>query len=63
MYLTWIMVGKKGEVTVATIEKENSNVKAFMLPEGSLFDLKYDPSRVRVVVNKKGVVTQVPQVG
>ncbi|XWS57954.1 hypothetical protein CRYUN_Cryun09bG0217300 [Craigia yunnanensis] len=57
------LVGEKGEVAVARIEKENPNVKAFMLPEGSLFDLMYDPSRVRVVVNKKGVVTEIPQVG
>ncbi|XWS57957.1 hypothetical protein CRYUN_Cryun09bG0217900 [Craigia yunnanensis] len=57
------LVGEKGEVAVATIEKENPNVKAFMVPEGGVFDLKYDPSRVRVVVNKKGVVTVVPRVG
>ena len=57
------MVGEKGEVAVATIEKENPNVNAFMLPDDGPFDLMYNPSRVRVAVNKKGVVTAVPRVG
>ena len=38
-------------------------MNAFMLPDDGPFDLMYNPSRVRVVVNKKDVVTEVPRVG
>ncbi|XP_021282806.1 oxygen-evolving enhancer protein 2, chloroplastic-like [Herrania umbratica] len=57
------LVGEKGKVAAATIEKENPNVKAVLLLEGSPADLMFNPSRVRVVVNGKGVVTQVPRIG
>ncbi|XVF42740.1 hypothetical protein PTKIN_Ptkin01aG0388200 [Pterospermum kingtungense] len=62
--LSWPeLVGEKGKVAVKIIEKENPNVQAILLSENSPAILNFVPTRVRVVVNEKGVVTQVPKAG
>ena len=48
---------------MATIEKENPYVKAIVLLEGTPTDRMYNISRVRVFVDKRGVVTEVPRAG
>ncbi|KAK6232663.1 Proteinase inhibitor I13 [Theobroma cacao] len=57
------LVGEKGEVAAAKIEKENPNVKAVLLFEGDIADMRFDFGRVRVVVDADGIVTQVPRIG
>ncbi|XWS57958.1 hypothetical protein CRYUN_Cryun09bG0217800 [Craigia yunnanensis] len=57
------LVGEKGKVAVATIEKENPYVKAIVLLEGTPTDRMYNITRVRVFVDKKDVVTEVPRAG
>ncbi|XVF42742.1 hypothetical protein PTKIN_Ptkin01aG0388400 [Pterospermum kingtungense] len=62
--LSWPeLVGEKGKVAVKIIEKENPNVQAILLLENSPVTPNFVPTRVRVVVNGKGVVTQVPKAG
>lgn len=57
------LVGKRGEVATAKIEKENPNVNADVVPEGSSVgqDLRCD--RVWVWVNKDGIVISTPHIG
>ncbi|KAA8527723.1 hypothetical protein F0562_035408 [Nyssa sinensis] len=57
------LVGAKGETAARTIEKENHKVNAQIVLDGSsgTFDFRCD--RVRVVVDKKGIVLQVPVIG
>ncbi|EOY10341.1 hypothetical protein QUC31_010054 [Theobroma cacao] len=57
------LVGEKGDVAAAKIEKENPNVKAVVLLEGTPTDRMFDITRVRVFVNEEGMVTQVPRTG
>ncbi|AES61050.1 putative proteinase inhibitor I13, potato inhibitor I [Medicago truncatula] len=57
------LVGVEGKVAEATIQRENASVKAIIVLEGSSVtdDLRFD--RVRVWVDKEGIVTQVPTIG
>ncbi|XVF42741.1 hypothetical protein PTKIN_Ptkin01aG0388300 [Pterospermum kingtungense] len=56
------LVGEKKEVAVATIEKENPYVKVVVLPENAPMDRMYNPTRVRVWVDKNGVVLGEPSI-
>ncbi|KAM0966553.1 hypothetical protein FF1_022339 [Malus domestica] len=61
---TWPeLVGAKGKEAEATIESENRLVNAVIVKEGMFVttDFRYD--RVRVWVNKHGIVTRVPAIG
>ncbi|KAJ0621117.1 putative proteinase inhibitor I13, potato inhibitor I [Helianthus annuus] len=57
------LVGEKGEVAKAIIEKENPLVNAILISENSLTDLMFVSNRVRVVVNGEGLVTKIPIIG
>ncbi|KAF5821997.1 putative proteinase inhibitor I13, potato inhibitor I [Helianthus annuus] len=54
------LVGEKGVVAAAIIEKENPLVNAIILPENSPATLDYRTDRVRVWVNSEGVVIRTP---
>ncbi|XVF42746.1 hypothetical protein PTKIN_Ptkin01aG0388800 [Pterospermum kingtungense] len=56
------LVGEKKEVAVATIEKENPYVKVVVLPANAPTDKMYNPARVRVWVDKNGVVLGEPSI-
>ena len=53
----------QGEVAKQTIERENPNVTAEIVLEGTVVDTQFLCTRVRVWVNTDGVVTRVPQIG
>ncbi|KAK7268798.1 hypothetical protein RIF29_21507 [Crotalaria pallida] len=57
------LVGVKGTVAEATIERENPLVDAIIVPEGYsvITDARCD--RVWVWVNTDGIVKQVPHIG
>ncbi|KAM7462940.1 hypothetical protein LguiA_031061 [Lonicera macranthoides] len=57
------LCGTRGNTAVATIEKENPSVDASTVPEGSIVTTDILCTRVRVWVNRNGVVTRVPVVG
>ncbi|KAL8530343.1 hypothetical protein ACS0TY_007398 [Phlomoides rotata] len=57
------LVGENGEKAVKVIEKENKNVKAIILKEGSPVQQDLRWNRVWVWVNDYGAVTRVPRVG
>ncbi|KAI7726530.1 hypothetical protein M8C21_016220 [Ambrosia artemisiifolia] len=57
------LVGEKGEVAKAIIEKENPLVNAIILSENSPMILNYVSNRVWVVVNTDGVVIRTPTIG
>ncbi|XVF42745.1 hypothetical protein PTKIN_Ptkin01aG0388700 [Pterospermum kingtungense] len=56
------LVGEKKEVAVETIEKENPYVNVVVLPENAPMDRMYNPTRVRVWVDKNGVVLREPSI-
>ncbi|KDP21343.1 hypothetical protein JCGZ_21814 [Jatropha curcas] len=57
------LLGTNGEAAAATIEKENTNVDAIVVKEGTGVIEDFRCNRVWVWVNEYGVVTQVPTVG
>ncbi|KAK7278454.1 hypothetical protein RJT34_23483 [Clitoria ternatea] len=57
------LVGVKGKVAEATIERENHFVNAIIVPEGSSVILDFRCDRVWVWVNKHGIVKKVPTIG
>ncbi|PON53257.1 Proteinase inhibitor [Parasponia andersonii] len=57
------LVGTQGDVAAATIERENSNVTAQIVAEGSAVILDFRCTRVWVWVNESGVVTRTPKTG
>ncbi|XP_076940140.1 subtilisin-chymotrypsin inhibitor-2A-like [Bidens hawaiensis] len=57
------LVGKKGEVAKAIIEKENPVVTAYVILEGTPIPLDYRTDRVWVVVNSEDVVILTPTIG
>ncbi|KAM7489377.1 hypothetical protein LguiB_026861 [Lonicera macranthoides] len=57
------LCGTRGNTAVATIERENSLVDAFIVLEGSIVTTDIRCNRVRVWVNRNGIVTRVPVVG
>ncbi|KDP36380.1 hypothetical protein JCGZ_08649 [Jatropha curcas] len=54
------LLGANGKAAAALIEKENSNVNAIVLKEGTPVTADFRCDRVRVWVNECGVVVQVP---
>lgn len=57
------LVGVKGTVAEATIEKENPLVNAIIVDEGSMVIANFQCDRVWVWINKQGFVYQVPTIG
>ncbi|GMP56132.1 hypothetical protein CsSME_00020720 [Camellia sinensis var. sinensis] len=57
------LLGADGETAAATIEKENSLVKAVILLKGSPITDDFVCTRVRVFVDKSGIVVLVPKAG
>uniref|UniRef100_UPI00404B1B73 inhibitor of trypsin and hageman factor-like n=1 Tax=Bidens hawaiensis TaxID=980011 RepID=UPI00404B1B73 len=57
------LVGEKGEVAKAIIEKENPLVTANVILEGTLVPLDFRTNRVWVVVNTEDVVIKKPIIG
>ncbi|KAA8527720.1 hypothetical protein F0562_035411 [Nyssa sinensis] len=57
------LVGAKGETAVKTIEKENHKVNAQIVLDGTPVTADFRCDRVRVVVDKKDIVLQVPVIG
>lgn len=53
----------KGKVAAATVERENPKVHAVIVKEGSMVTLDLRCDRVRVWVDKHGIVKQVPHIG
>ncbi|KAL6271500.1 hypothetical protein ACE6H2_028411 [Prunus campanulata] len=57
------VVGQSGEDAAAKIERENHNVRAIIILEGSATTLDRRCDRVWVWVNRNGTVTKAPKVG
>ncbi|KAI3964448.1 hypothetical protein MKX01_007138 [Papaver californicum] len=57
------LVGHSGESAATTIERENRNVDAIVVPEGSYVILDFRCTRVWVWVNKAGKVYKTPGIG
>lgn len=57
------LVGVQGEVAKEIIERENPNVTAQIVEEGTRVDQQYICTRVWVWVNTAGVVIEVPRIG
>ncbi|KAF3436191.1 hypothetical protein FNV43_RR23283 [Rhamnella rubrinervis] len=57
------LLGAKGEDAEKKIEKENHNVDAVVILEGTPVTKDYRCNRVRVWVNRSGIVTEVPRIG
>ncbi|RZC51084.1 hypothetical protein C5167_019514 [Papaver somniferum] len=57
------LVLSSGESAAATIESENPNVDAVLVPEGSFVTTDFRCDRVRVWVNTAGKVYQTPRIG
>ncbi|KAH1063251.1 hypothetical protein J1N35_028238 [Gossypium stocksii] len=57
------LVGKDGEVAKTTIERENPNVNAIVLLDGTPVTSDFRCDRVRVVVDSNGHVVRPPTIG
>ncbi|RZC73273.1 hypothetical protein C5167_048753 [Papaver somniferum] len=57
------LVGCRGKTAEKTIEYENRNVNAKVIPEGTAVTLDFRCDRVWVWVNKAGEVVQTPVTG
>ncbi|KAL7251859.1 hypothetical protein ACSBR1_013666 [Camellia fascicularis] len=57
------LLGADGETAAVTIDRENSLVKAMILPKGSPITHDFVCTRVRVFVDKSGIVVLVPKPG
>ncbi|KAJ8486479.1 hypothetical protein OPV22_018964 [Ensete ventricosum] len=57
------LLGVKGETAVTTIECENPAVKAVIVKVGSMVTADFRCDRVRVWVDKAGIVAQIPSIG
>ncbi|GLT93226.1 hypothetical protein SLE2022_110270 [Rubroshorea leprosula] len=57
------LLGAKGEDAEATIERENPDVDAVVVLEGSVVTADFLCTRVRVWVDTDGFVTRVPVIG
>ncbi|OVA05294.1 Proteinase inhibitor I13 [Macleaya cordata] len=57
------LLGVYGEVAVATIRRENRKVSVVIVKEGMMVTMDFRCDRVRVWVDKKGIVKQVPALG
>ncbi|XWS75169.1 hypothetical protein CRYUN_Cryun01aG0061900 [Craigia yunnanensis] len=57
------LLGTNGEEAAATIERENPNVNAEIVLEGTIVTPDFLCTRVRVWVDTNGIVTRVPIIG
>ncbi|KAK9085889.1 hypothetical protein Sjap_026300 [Stephania japonica] len=57
------LLGVCGEVAAETIRKENHKVRVAIIKEGMFVTMDYRCDRVRVWINKKGIVKEVPRIG
>ncbi|XVE68858.1 hypothetical protein DITRI_Ditri09bG0103500 [Diplodiscus trichospermus] len=57
------LLGTKGEEAAAIIERENPNVNAEIVLEGTFVNPVFLCTRVRVWVDTNGIVTRVPIIG
>ncbi|MCL7023390.1 hypothetical protein MKW94_026627 [Papaver nudicaule] len=57
------LVGYSGESAAAIIERQNTNVDAIVVPEGSVVTADIRCTRVWVWVNKAGKVYKTPVIG
>ncbi|RZC50474.1 hypothetical protein C5167_018900 [Papaver somniferum] len=57
------LVRSYGVSAAATIERENPNVNAVLVPEGSIVTMDFRCDRVRVWINSAGRVYQTPTIG
>ncbi|KAI3928717.1 hypothetical protein MKW98_024318 [Papaver atlanticum] len=57
------LVGYSGRFAAAIIERQNKNVNAIVVPEGSGVILNFSCTRVWVWVNKAGKVYKKPRIG
>ncbi|KAJ0809620.1 putative proteinase inhibitor I13, potato inhibitor I [Helianthus annuus] len=57
------LVGARGDLAAATIERENPRVDAIVIREGSFVTADFRCDRVRVWVNSNRVVVRPPVIG
>ena len=57
------VVGKTGEEAKTIIEGETTGVEVVILDENAIATTDFRTDRVRVRVNKDGIVTQTPRIG
>ncbi|KAI3913644.1 hypothetical protein MKX01_035840 [Papaver californicum] len=57
------LVGRSGQSAAAIIERQNRNVNAIVVSEGSVVILNFSCTRVWVWVNKAGKVHKTPRIG
>ena len=57
------LVGIKGKRAAEIIERQNPNVKAWILGPGDFTDAQFRCDRVKVRVNEAGIVVQIPRIG
>ncbi|XP_021280943.1 glu S.griseus protease inhibitor-like isoform X1 [Herrania umbratica] len=57
------LVGVNGEAAAAIIVQENPKVGAVIVKEGMMVTMDFRCDRVRVWVDKYGIVKQTPQIG
>ncbi|OVA05295.1 Proteinase inhibitor I13 [Macleaya cordata] len=57
------LVGVDGEIAAATIERQNRNVDAIVLLEGTPVTKDFRCTRVWVWVDDRGKVTKTPRIG
>ncbi|PIA45265.1 hypothetical protein AQUCO_01700658v1 [Aquilegia coerulea] len=61
---TWPeLLGVPGKVAVKIINKENPKVSVSIVEEGMMVTMDFRCDRVRVWVDKKGFVKEVPRIG
>jgi len=57
------LVGKSGDEAEQVIKDEEPSLTVQVLPNDSMVTMDYRTDRVRVFVDKEGIVTGVPRVG
>ncbi|KAI5680126.1 hypothetical protein M9H77_01353 [Catharanthus roseus] len=57
------LVGERGEAAAAVVERENPNVRAIVLKDGTPVTRDFRCDRVWVWVNKERIVVRPPRVG
>ncbi|XVF21636.1 hypothetical protein REPUB_Repub12eG0107500 [Reevesia pubescens] len=57
------LVGINGEVAAAIIAKENPKISVAIVKEGMMVTMDFRCDRVRVWVDKYGIVKLMPQIG
>ncbi|KAF5193070.1 Protease inhibitor hpi [Thalictrum thalictroides] len=57
------LLGVHGEVAAAKIRRENRNIVVAIIQEGMYVTMDFRCDRVRIWVDKRGIVKQVPRLG